>query len=259
MKRFIGSLLFAAVAVFASTATSHAYTCSVIGESGGNPGGVDVYGCTGLVEGDVINFTDTETFDLPGGGQDIVSFTGSVTVTDISAGEVTLSISLTNNSNGDIRLTSFGLGIDPDAKTGTVTGAEELTTFSQSNFAGFQLVEFCAAAGNNCAGGGNGGIAAGATDTFDFNLTNGFVEGGTIDLSQFAAKFQSGANDTSYQKPGCIGECVPEIPETPEIPEIPETPETPVSNPATMALLGGSLLGLAALNGVRNAVRRFRK
>lgn len=225
-------------------------------ESGGNPGGLPVFQCLELVEGDVIPI-----FDVQEHGDDLLSFVGSVTVSEIGEGFVTLTVSLTNNSNGELRITSFGLGIDPDALAGTLgdPSGTDTDAFQDVNivgnpgsgsFPGFQLVEFCAVV-NNCAGGGGGGLEVGQTDVFTFNLTNGFEEGGTIDLSQFAVKFQDGADGASYEKPG--------IPDVPETPQIPQTPETPVANPATMTMLGVSLLGIATASGLRNVLRRRRK
>jgi hypothetical protein len=194
----------AAAATFAfSTGRAEAFSCSVTGSSGGNPGGEPVYTCTGLVEGDVLNLSVNQTV-----GTDTLVLSGTLTVADISNGSVLLDLDLTNSSSPGgtaNRLVSFGLGIEPDATAGTIvdlsaTDTDALTSFDTGNFAGFQLVEFCATSGPNCAGGSNGGLQSGQEDLFRFSLTDGFVEGGTIDLSQFAFKFQGGA--ASYEKPG---------------------------------------------------------
>ena len=236
--------------------SADAFTCSVIGSSGGNPGGEPISGCTGIVEGDTIVVNVDQTVN-----SDTLVATATILVTDISAGQVLLDVTISNaagTTDGN-RITSFGLGINPNATGGSIddtsgTDDDQLTTFSQSNFPGFNLVEFCAASGNNCAGGGSGGLESGQSDSFQFTLTNGCVDGGSIALSQFAFKFQGGA--ASYEKPG-VPE-TPDIPETPEVPELPELPEIPVSSPATLALLGGSLLALATATGVRGAIRNSR-
>ena len=71
-----------------------------------------------------------------------------------------------------------------------------------------------------------GGLQSTQEDLFAFSLSDGFVAGGTIDLSQFAFKFQGGA--ASYEKAG--------VPETP----IPPTQVVPA--PAALTLLGAGFV-----------------
>ncbi len=156
---------------------------------------------------------------------------------------------MTNSSNPGgtaNRITSFGLGIDPDA-TGSLTfisGTDALSNFDTSNLSGFQLVEFCATSGANCSGGGSGGLKSGQEDIFQFNLVDGFVEGGTIDLSQFGFKFQGGA--TSYEIPGCIGiDCD-------------RTPPTQVPTPTALALLSAGILAFSFVGRRRLTAGRSR-
>jgi hypothetical protein len=84
--------------------------------SGGNPPGEPVFGCTGIEEGDILTIVVDQTV-----GVNVLTATATITVNDISLGEVTLDVSITNNSSVGNRITHFGLGIDPDA-TG-VSGA----------------------------------------------------------------------------------------------------------------------------------------
>jgi PEP-CTERM motif len=206
-------------------------SCTVTGTSGGNPGGEDVFTCIGLAEGDELTVTVDQTV-----GPDTLQATAIVSIFDISNGTVLIDVDLSNDSSpgGQAnRIVSFGFGVEPNALLGSIidlsgSDTDALTGFDQSNFPGFQLVEFCATSGNNCAGGGSGGLLSGQQDLFRFSLSNGFVAGGTIDLSQFAFKFQGGA--ASYEKPG--------------------TPDggggtTQVPAPGTLVLLGTGLAGLA--------------
>jgi hypothetical protein len=246
MKRsLVGAFLSGALVVafgLVAPDSARAFSCSVIGQSNGNPSGEAVYGCTGLVEGDSLSFSVNQIVNT-----DTLTATVDITVFDIANGSVQLDIDITNSSSGGgqtNRITIFGLGIDPVpnpignsiSDLGGATDVDELTSFDNGNFPGFSLVEFCATSGPNCAGGGGGGIQSGQEDKFRFTLTGGYTAGGTIDLSQFAFKFQGGVE--SYEKPGSP-ECCTSVPE-----------------PTSVALLGTGLLGLALVTGGRALRRR---
>src|SRR5262245_22469910 len=61
------------------------------------------------------------------------------------------------------RLTSFGFGLTPDATGFTNKVNGNVFSWGFTNFPGFQQVDVCAYAGNNCAGGGNGGLNQGSS------------------------------------------------------------------------------------------------
>ena len=242
MHRFvlrIGYLTLTAAVVFGFGAgRADAFSCSPTGVSGGNPGGLTIYSCTGIHEGDTLTFSINQTF-----GPDHVVGNVTINVFDIANGQVLLDIDLTNSSNPGgtaNRLTEFGLGIDPDATGGSISDigglgdVDALTTYSMSNSAGFQLLEFCATANNNCSGGGSGGVQSGQEDLFRFTLNGTYTDNGTISLSQFAFKFQGG--QTSYELPG-----------TPDRP----TPPNQVPAPAALALLASGLATLTARRYLR--------
>ena len=229
--------------------------------SGGNPGGEDIFACTGLVEGDTI-VMQVDQVSGTGATETILKATATITVLDISNGSVTLGVVVENDLTTEARITSFGLGIEPDATAGTVTDTsntdvDELTGFETGNFPGFTLVEFCATSGNTCAGGGADGIDPGNEDAFNFNLTNGFVEGGSIDLSEFGFKFQGGNGGASFEKPGSplAGSPVAGQPVAGQ-PVAGQPVAGQVPQPGSLMLMGAALLsGLAATAGLR----RFRR
>jgi hypothetical protein len=202
---------FLAVGLMIGTAPVEAFTVSQIGTSGGNPGGLPIFQVSGLVEGDSFPVT----YSILSGA---VTASATITIFDLTTTQALIDISLTNTSpiisGGDPRITAFGLGIDPNANLALATvtdiggggDVDALTTFSASNFPGFQGVEFCATSGNNCGGGGSGGIDATNPDSTDqFRFTLPFLvpnTSGQINLSQFAVKIQGGPQGQSFEVPG---------------------------------------------------------
>lgn len=208
-------------AVILGAASSNAYTISLTGGmSGGNPGGQPLYEVTGLVQGDAFN--------VSWGGVTGLSVTGMVTVNSLTASTASIEMMLNNLSTpisgADPRVTSVGLEIDNfTSLASALTGGTYLTSADSSNFPGF-TIDACATSGNNCAGGGNGGIPAGGTDTATLDVNGTF--GGTLDLSNFALKIQGGPNGDSFELAG-----VPSV-------KIPE--------PATLALVAIGAAAIAA-------------
>jgi hypothetical protein len=220
----------------AAGASAEAYSISQTGTSGGNPGGQPIYTITGLKEGDSFTLSLNKVI-----GPDTLNATILISIFDISNGSALIDIDLSNDSSGTNRITAFGMAIQPDATTGSSiidrggnTDTDALTGYGTSNFPGFQIIEFCARAGSNCAGGGSGGLLPGQDDLFRFSLLGAFTAGGTVDLSQFGFKFQGGAD--SYELPG--------------------SPGVPVAQPAALVVLGAGLLGLVAFRRARGRMRR---
>jgi hypothetical protein len=201
--RWPAFLLFGAIACCAASAG--AYTISPTGQfSGGNPGGQPLYEVSGLVQGDAFN--------VAWGGVSGLNVTGMVIVDSLSATNADVRVMLDNLSTpisgNDPRVTSVGLEIDNfTALASAATGGTFLTSADSSNFPGF-TIDACATSGNNCAGGGNGGIPAGGSDTFTLDVNGTFV--GTLDLSNFALKIQGGPNGNSFELAGLPTRKIPE-------------------------------------------------
>ena len=222
VKKFLWSTVLA-VSLFLHTATSsEAFTINTIGTSNGNPGGLPVYNVTGLVQGDTFDII----WDYDTQGQTL-SAEATINIVSLTANSAQVSVDLENTSTIG-RITSFGLSVGNFTGLGTGTAGSDLTKFRTSNFPGFASVDACATSGNNCAGGGNGGIVVGDSDSFTFALNGAF--GNTLTLDSFAIKVQSGPNGASFELPGTPGE-----------------PGTSTPEPGSVLLLGSGLTGLGFL------------
>ena len=172
--------------------------------------------------GDALNFS----WSYAGGGYNLTG-AGTMTATALSAGSLTLQISLTNNttaaSGNNARLAAFGLGIDPDATGVTFSDASDggMIDASLDSIPSLKTIEVCAFGGPNCSGGGNGGILAnGASDLFSLVITGAFANGVTIDplgykyqtnngsfefsCSTTSTEYQCGGGRTSVPEPGSL-------------------------------------------------------
>lgn len=216
----------ATVVAFNFLGVAQAATISLTGgSSGGNPGGQPLYEVSGLVEGDAFN--------VSWGGVSGLSIDGMVTIDSLTATDAVVRVMLENNSpeisNGDPRVTSFGLLIeDFTALTDSNTGGTYLDNADDGNFPGFST-DVCGTSGNNCAGGGNGGIDSGDSDDFTLEVSGNF--GGTLTLENFALKVQGGPAGASFELAG-----VP----------TPKPNQDNIPEPASYILLIG-LAGAAAL------------
>jgi hypothetical protein len=198
------------------------------GSSGGNPGGQPLYEVSGLVQGDAFN--------VSWGGISGLNVTGMVIIDSLTATDADIRVMLDNNSTpisgNDPRVTSVGVLVGSYGSLGsTSTGGTFLDDADASNFPGF-TISVCGTSGNNCAGGGNGGVPAGGSDDFTLQVNGAFAN--VLKLSNFGLKIQGGPNGNSFELAG-----VP----TPKVPE-----------PASGLLLAVGLALIAAKN-VRQSKR----
>jgi hypothetical protein len=205
--------------------------------------GVLCTGPAGALTIDNINDDFTINWFLPQGGSDN---DGGVTapfdlkaqatfdITAISDTSVTLLITLTNQTTPPIGqnsgITSFGIGVNPNATGVTFTDASDAGFTNaviqngpnQTYPGGFKQIDVCVFT-SGCSGGGQGSaLAAGAADTFTLVIAGAFT-GNTVTLTPFPIKFQTSGG--SFEFAGTE--------------DINPTPE-----PGTVLLLSSGLIGL---------------
>jgi len=129
------------------------------------------------------------------------------------------------------RLTSFGFGIDPNATGVSFSDAADggMIDASLDSIPSLATIEVCAWGGQNCSGGGNGGINGGSSDSFSLVLTGAW--GTSVDIAPIGFKYQTGNGSFEFTSGG-----------TPQAGTGGgETADPVVPEPATLLLLGSGL------------------
>jgi len=234
INRLLVALLLSTIAVPSAFAVIMVTPSgSTGGEANGSPINFTRYQAnfTNALIGDSFTLNYDFTFsDATTGESESISATATYTVESIGMNNLNLGIEIANNSDPGVAILTFGINSNFDAMAASLSGGSVFTGMrTNSAFpGGFNPIDVCMFAdGNgNCNGGNiNNGLQSGESDSLVLQLGE---FGDSLILSDFVMKFQGGL--TSYELPGCIGDCT----------------ATSVPEPTAVALFGLGLLGLAA-------------
>jgi hypothetical protein len=191
--------------------------------------------------GNVLNFE----WEFDTGAGVLIEGTGSMTTSLVNTDDLQLVITLDNDTqlvSGNMALTSFGFGIDPNATgvivadDGTLDWAAVLSSTGNTKIPSLQGIEICSFTGNNCSGGAQpDGLQAGGSDTFTLVLAGDFNNSSTVNIEPIGFKFQ-----------GTVGSF--------EFTTTDREPPEQAPAPATLLLLGLGLVGLAITQRRRRRV-----
>ena len=152
------------------------------------------------------NSNDPLTFDWSyDTGTSLLTGSGSMAISGFNSSLLSLQITLNNTSaiggQGGERLTSFGFGIDPNANSvgffDPYDNSGMINAVLGQNFPGIQGIDVCAIGGKTCAGGSNGGVYAGTSDTFLVMLGGDW--GSSVNIDPIGLKYQTGYGSFEFE------------------------------------------------------------
>lgn len=138
-------------------------------------------------------------------GSSTLSGNGLITISGFNSSVLTLTVTLANTSAigglGGERLTGFAFGIDPNAtgvsfSDGYDGGMTRASWAGGALAANVQGVEVCVFGGSNCSGGSNGGIYAGANNTFHVMLSGNW--GDSVNIDPIGLRYQTGYGSFTF-------------------------------------------------------------
>jgi hypothetical protein len=156
-----------------------------------------------------LNFSWSQTVLGSDGLNHTLTGSGTMAIAGFNTSQLTLTITLNNTSDiggqGGERLTSFGFGIDPNATSVSFSDAADSGLIGAGWASGalpanVQGVEVCAIGGQNCSGGGNGGIFANTSDTFQIMLGGNW--GSSVNIDPIGFKYQTGYGSFEFPSGG---------------------------------------------------------
>src|SRR5262245_42279283 len=106
-----------------------------------------------------VDWLDTQTNPDLAGSATFTVTNWSSSGFDLAVGNIANTMPASPNINA--RLVSFGIGLTSDATAFSNVIDGDVFSWGFTNFPGYQKVVVCGYAGNNCSGGGNGGLAQG--------------------------------------------------------------------------------------------------
>lgn len=185
-----------------------------------------------LITPTTSNFTIT--YDQPVSGYPDLTATATYSLVSFTSGVLDLSVTIDNTTNASFpnaRLTAVGFNLSAPI-TGATATSSVYSAFLNQNFPSFQTLALCLSSGTNCAGGGNGGLLPGQSDTFNLTIDGSFSTSPSVTLDTPASKFQTGIG--SYETAGTItgGGCTSNC------------GGNNVSEPSTLPILGAGLIAI---------------
>ena len=124
---------------------------------------------------------------------------GSLNLSGFNSSQLIVGVTLNNTSStSSNRLTVFGFGIDPNATGVTFSDSDSTGMIGASlgDIPSIKTIEICVYGGQNCSGGGNGGILGGASDTFSLLLAGTW--GNQVDITPIGFKYQTDSGSFEF-------------------------------------------------------------